>query len=131
MGGYMERITREFFTQVKSRLSDDGVFLMNVISAVEGDRAALLGHTLATLRAVFPHVEVFAESVRHESQNVILLASVKSWKPWLEDRFYAANSWQGRLTGARVPPAYLPVPREVLTDDWNPIDAVIARQLER
>ncbi|MCE9519684.1 MAG: fused MFS/spermidine synthase, partial [Verrucomicrobia bacterium] len=124
-------ITREFFTQVKSRLSDDGVFLMNVISAVEGERAALLGHTLATLRAVFPHVEVFAESVRHESQNVILLASVKSWKPWLEDRFYAANSWQVRLTGARVPPAYLPVPRQVLTDDWNPIDAVIARQLER
>ncbi len=124
-------VTREFFTQVKLRLSDDGVFLMNVISAVEGDRATLLGHILATLRSVFPNVEVFAESARHESQNVILLATMKPWKPWLEDRFYAASSWQGRLTGARVPLAFLPVPREVLTDDWNPIDVVIARQLEK
>lgn len=122
-------VTREFFTQVKSRLSADGVFMMNVISAVEGDRAALLGHILATLRAVFPNVEVFAESARHESQNVILLASFKPWKSWLVDRFYAPGSWQGRLTGARVPPAFLPAPRGVLTDDWNPIDAVIAQQL--
>lgn len=124
-------VTREFFTQVKSRLSADGVFMMNVISAVEGDRAALLSHILATLRVVFPNVEVFADFARHESQNVILLASFKPWKPWLVDRFYAPGSWQARLTGARVSPALLPPPLGVLTDDWNPIDAVIARQLGR
>ena len=47
-------------------------------------------------------VEVFAEGARHETQNVILLASIKSWKPWLEDRFYAPDSWQAGLTGARI-----------------------------
>jgi len=124
-------VTREFFDRVKSRLSPDGVFLMNIISAVEGDRAALLGHILPTLRSVFPNVEVFAEGARRDSQNVILLASLKSWKPWLEDRYHAPNSWQARLTGARVPPALLPAPRKVLTDDWNPVDAVIARQLAK
>jgi predicted membrane-bound spermidine synthase len=124
-------VTREFFTQVKSHLSPDGVFLMNVISAVEGDRAVLLGHILATLRAVFPNVDVFAEGSREQTQNVILLGSMKSWKPWLEDRFYAPNSWQGRLAGARVPAAFHPPARGVLTDDWNPVDAVIARQLEK
>jgi spermidine synthase len=124
-------VTREFFDRVKSSLSPDGVFLMNIISAVEGGRSALLGHVLPTLRSVFPVVEVFAESSRRESQNVILLASPKSWKPWLEDRFYAPDSWRARLAGARVPAAFLPAPRKVLTDDWNPIDAVIARQLAR
>lgn len=122
-------VTREFFALVQSRLTPEGVFLMNVISGVEGTRAALLSHILPTLRAVFPNVEVFAENARHESQNVILMASMKSWKPWLEDRFYAAGSWQARLAGARVPEAALPEPRGVLTDDWNPVDAVIARQL--
>ena len=124
-------VTREFFEQVKGRLEPDGVFLMNVISAVEGGRAALLAHVLATLRTVFPVVEAFAEGARAETQNVILLASLKSWKPWLEDRFHAPNSWQARLSGARIQPAHLPPPRGVLTDDWNPIDAVIARQLEK
>ncbi len=122
-------VTREFFSGVKSRLSPDGVFLMNVISPLEGDRGALLGHILATLRSVFPVVEIFAESARHESQNVILLASRESWKPWLQDRYFAPGSWQARLAGARVPESYWPAPRGVLTDDWNPVDAVIARQL--
>ena len=123
-------ITKEFFEKVRSHLTEDGVYLMNIISAVEGDRAMLLGHALGTLRAVFPNVEVFAVGgSRTDSQNVILLASMKSWKPWLEEQFYAANSWQAQLVNTRVPPAFQPAPLAVLTDDWNPIDAIIARQL--
>ncbi|MEI6537826.1 MAG: fused MFS/spermidine synthase, partial [Verrucomicrobiaceae bacterium] len=123
-------VTREFFEQVRSHLSENGVFLMNIISAVEGDRSVLLGHALGTIRAVFPNVEVFAAGgLRSESQNVILQASMKSWKPWLEERFYSTGSWQAQLVGTRVPPAMQPEPGAVLTDDWNPIDAVIARQL--
>ena len=74
---------------------------------------------------------VFAEGGPDQTQNVILLASAKPWKAWLEDRFYAPGSWQARLVAARLPPSHLPAPSRVLTDDWNPIDAVIARQLER
>jgi spermidine synthase len=123
-------VTREFFQQVQSRLTDDGVFLVNIISAVQGERAAFLAHFLPTIRSVFPNVEVFAvNGLNSEVQNVILLASTKPWKAWLEDRFYAAGSWQQRLAGARLKPDMLPAPREILTDDWNPVDAVIARQL--
>lgn len=123
-------VTREFFAQVQSRLTDNGVFLVNIISAVEGERAAFLAHFLPTVRSVFPEVEVFAVGGRGtDVQNVILLASMKPWKAWLEERFYAPGSWQENLMRARLKPEQLPAPREILTDDWNPVDAVIARQL--
>jgi hypothetical protein len=54
---------------------------------------------------------------------------MKSWKPWLQDRFYADGSWEQDLVRVRVKPELLPAPQKILTDDWNPVDAVIARQL--
>jgi predicted membrane-bound spermidine synthase len=123
-------VTQEFFQEVKGRLSDNGVFLMNVISAVEGERSELLKHVLATVQSVFPEVVVF--SVNHagpEPDNVIILAANQSWKPWLEDRFYLPGTPQASLVEHRLLPKDLPIGGSIFTDDWNPVDAVIARQL--
>lgn len=123
-------VTQEFFTEVKNKLSPHGVFLMNVITAVEGDQSALLGHLLATVRHVFPHVQVFAVSGSQRGpQNVILLASQQDWSPWLDSRRYISNSWQEKLARHRLSEGKLPAERTVFTDDYNPVDAVIARQL--
>lgn len=123
-------VTQEFFQEVKGKLSANGVFLMNVITAVQGDKAELLGHVLATVRSVFPHVEAFAVGgAGTESQNVILLASQQSWKPWLEDKFYLPGGAQAKLADHRLLPNQLPAGGSIFTDDWNPVDAVIARQL--
>jgi spermidine synthase len=123
-------VTKEFFQEVKAKLSARGVFLMNVITAVNGDKAELLGHMLATLRSVFPHLEVFAVSgAGNEPQNIILLAANETWKPWLEDKFYLPGTPQAGLAGRRIFERQLPAGGRVFTDDWNPVDAVIARQL--
>lgn len=123
-------VTREFFSVIKNKLSPKGVFLMNVITAVEGGKADLLGHLLATVRHVFPHVEVFAVNGYQSSpQNVILLASQEDWSSWLDSRRYVSNSWQEKLVRTRLPEGKLPAERAVFTDDYNPVDAVIARQL--
>lgn len=123
-------VTKEFFEEIKGRLSGDGVFMMNVISAVYGERAELLEAILATVRSVFPHVEIFAVGgAPEQSQNVILLASVKSWKPWIEDQYHLSGSWQHRLLSRRVSPAKAPAGGTIMTDNWNPVDAIIARQL--
>lgn len=75
-------VTQEFFGTVKKKLSPNGIFLMNVITAVEGGKSDLLGHMLATVRSVFPHVEAFAvNGVQRGPQNVILLASQQDWTP--------------------------------------------------
>lgn len=123
-------VTQEFFSTVKKKLSPKGVFLMNVITAVEGDQSALLGHLLATVRSVFPHVEAFAvSSSQRGPQNVILLASQQDWLRWLDSRRYVSNTWQEKLARHRLSEGKLPAERTVFTDDYNPVDAVIARQL--
>jgi len=123
-------VTQEFFQEIKSKLSTNGVFIMNVISAVEGSKAELLSHILPTIQSVFPNVEVFhVGGAFRESQNVILVASQENWKPWLADKFYLPNSTQGRLLSRHVRSTNLPAPERIITDDWNPVDAIIARQL--
>ena len=79
---------------------------------------------------MFPEVVVF--SVRDagtEPDNVIILAANQSWKPWLEDRFYLPGTPQASLAEHRLLAKNLPDGGSVFTDDWNPVDAVIARQL--
>lgn len=123
-------MSREFFQLVSDRLAPEGVFVVNVITAIQGPRAELLSGVLATLREVFPHVEAFGVgSSRQHAQNVILLASRQDWKPLITDRFYAANSWQNNLVGTYVAPQFLPQKGGVFTDDRNPVDAIIARAL--
>ena len=123
-------VTQEFFQSVNAKLSPNGVFLMNLISALQGDRSELFAHVLGTLRAVFPHVEVFTVGGGGtEAQNIILLASHQSWKRWLEDKSYLPSSSQYRMVANRVREALLPEAGKPFTDDWNPVEAVIARQL--
>jgi len=122
--------SREFFTLVKQCLTDDGVFVMNVISAVQGERSELLAGILATLRSVFPHVEAFGlDRSRTMPQNVILFASNRDWSAVFTERYYAPGSLQNQLVAAHVPQPQLPTNGPVFTDHRNPVDAIIARSL--
>jgi spermidine synthase len=123
-------VTQEFFQQIADHLTPEGVFVMNAISAVQGPRAELLAGLLTTLRAVFPKVEVFAGiGSRQMAQNVIILASRQDWKPLLTDRYYLTGSWQERLVRTYVPTHQLPSGGPLFTDDFNPVDRIIARGL--
>lgn len=120
----------EFFQLVRDRLTDDGAYIMNVISAVQGPRAELLSGILASLRAAFPFVEVFrVGGPLTEPQNVILLATKSDWSPLITDRFYTPGSAPQRLVSSHVPANRLPAGGQVFTDDLNPVDAIIARGL--
>ena len=125
-------VTQEFFELVKSRLSEDGVFIMNAITAIEGERAELLDGILATLRTVFPHVEIFGVGgSRKTPQNVILLASRQDWSTYITDQLHVPGSWQQRLARSHIPSRQVPGGDVVFTDDYNPVDAIIARGLLR
>ncbi|TLD68670.1 MFS transporter [Phragmitibacter flavus] len=125
-------VTREFFQDAQKRLTADGVFMMNLISAAEGPKAELLTDILATVRSVFPHVEVFQTGgPLTQAQNLILVASNKDWKPWVENTIHVPGSIESRFLNQRLRPHQLPANGRALTDDFNPIDAIIARQLLR
>lgn len=122
--------SKEFFKQVHDHLAPSGVFLMNVITAVDGPKSELLAGMLATLREVFPHVSAFAvRGGGSEAQNVILMASAEDWTPLITERTYGNGSWQSQLVQAYCPPNRLPSGGQIFTDDLNPVDAVIARAL--
>jgi predicted membrane-bound spermidine synthase len=69
-------VTREFFELVSNRLTPDGVFAMNLIDNV--DRLDALAAVVATLRDVFPSVEVWTNATPpypDERRVFVLLAS--------------------------------------------------------
>jgi len=123
-------VTKEFFQLVADHLTPEGTFVMNAITAVQGPRAELLGGLLATLRSVFPHVETFAvQGPRQMAQNIIILASRQDWKPLLTDRFHATGTWQDKISRSYIAANQLPANGPVFTDDFNPVDRIIARGL--
>jgi spermidine synthase len=122
--------SKEFFQMVKERLTPKGIFLMNVISAVNGSRSELLSGMVSTLQEVFPHIELFAVSAGlDQSQNVMILATQESWKHLFTDTNYYSGSWQAMLAGRYVPYAQWPAKGQIFTDDLNPVDAIIARSV--
>ncbi len=122
--------SREFFKQVGDHLAPGGVFVMNVITAVDGPKSELLAGMLATLREVFPHVHAFPiQGGGQLAQNVILMASSEDWTPLITERTYVAGSWQSQLVFHYFAPNRLPTGGQIFTDDLNPVDAVIARAL--
>jgi spermidine synthase len=122
--------SKEFFQLVKEKLTPKGVFLMNVISAAEGPRSELLAGMLTTLGEVFPHVEVFGEEGGGQrAQNMMLLASMTSWKTHFTEASYPSGTWQQEMVRRYIPYTRWPQKGAVFTDDLNPVDAIIARSL--
>ncbi len=126
--------TREFFQLVSDHLETGGVYIMNIIAAVNGPKSELASGMIATVRQVFPHVEVFdvealARYPRERARNIILMCSAEPLKPLIVDRYAAAGSWQERLIRTHLPAGTVPRSDIVFTDNHNPVDAIIARGL--
>lgn len=86
-------VTAEFLALCRDRLSDGGVFVMNLNSAVTGPKAKIFQSMQRTAASVFPQVHVFAKDNRklpeQSSMNVILVAT-NSPEP------IEAGQWQAR-----------------------------------
>ncbi|MEM8955660.1 MAG: fused MFS/spermidine synthase [Verrucomicrobiota bacterium] len=124
--------TAEFFEEVKERLNDGGVFMMNLISGLTGDRAPLFEALFTTIDSVFENVEVFSTSPYNyrEPHNIILVAGDGDLGSFVE----AGTGDLGfdELVATRVDPSvYATAQGQVLTDDRNPVEFIVARQLER
>lgn len=121
--------TREFFSQIEGRLSPGGVYMMNVISALNGPHAEVFGAVLRTLRDVFPDVHVYRAYDRPDDRinNLIVVASNDLANP--DSSNYLVDSGIGQLLNTRVEESQLPVSDTVLTDWKNPIELLVARAL--
>lgn len=120
-------VTKEFFELVRSRLTDDGVYLMNVID--HADRLQALKAIAATLKSVFPELEIWVQNTGQplEGRLVFILAagnsrSKTSRLEGLDPEPYVA----GRLTVDTVRRLTTNENALILTDDYAPIDRLMA-----
>jgi spermidine synthase len=69
--------TKEFFSLVSERLTDDGVFVVNFIGSLEDRSPSLLLSGLRTLSDVFPHTRIFAahDPTYLGTQNVVFIST--------------------------------------------------------
>jgi spermidine synthase len=117
--------TKEFYQLVASRLTERGVYMSNIVSALGSERSTFLYATLKTLGAVFEHVHVYAGTAH---QNVILVASQKPLSS-LQNIDPAAKAMQLQsLTQHFVPASRYAAHVSsaiLLTDDHAPVEAML------
>jgi spermidine synthase len=100
--------TLEYYREVRAHLTANGVYMSNIISALEGPHSEFFLATIKTLRKVFPEVYVLPlGSYLAQSQNIILIAPVTA----------TGQGFDGPVNGAMT-----------LTDDHCPVEIMVARQ---
>ena len=126
--------TVEFMQLVSDRMDDDGVVVGNVISARSGPQSAFYRAQYRTMDRVFPQVYSFPTSERSGVQNIELLATNSPER--LSQAAFAERNRQ-RSIG-------IDLAREIgfyqddvsvgdaplLTDDFAPVDSLLARQVD-
>lgn len=120
--------TQEVAQKLFDHLSPNGVVLMNLISAINGEDGRFLQAEYATYKSVFPQVEIFAvDNFKNpgSTDNVLLVAYKKEQKvDWNkvpeEYKKYTARLWTQPL-------AVMPI----LTDEFAPVEHYLTRLYSR
>jgi spermidine synthase len=111
--------TREAVQEISNSLNDKGVVVVNVISALQGDKSKFLRAELATYKSVFPQVYLFRvyNTDAYQDQNVIMLAVKGSMPAKLQ-------SSNGELTSMLQMIYQQSIANDlpILTDDFAPVD---------
>ncbi|MEM2225448.1 MAG: fused MFS/spermidine synthase [Candidatus Caldarchaeum sp.] len=121
-------MTVEFYSLLKSRMSEDGVLVANLIASLTGDTSEILWSEYKTVGQVFPKQYVFKASEYPSSmvQNLILVACV-STSCDLEE---AVNRVRDKWLAERIKPNLWTVTPDLgefptLTDNYAPVERMV------
>lgn len=117
--------TKETTERANALLADNGVVIINTISALDGKNSNIIRSLAATYKSIFEHVEVFAtkgDGDRLLIQNLMLVASKKP----LDMQKNGLSQYGKELLAHRSHVAY---DHRVLTDDWSPVDVYTSNLL--
>lgn len=118
-------VTQEFFQLAANRLTEGGSFLMNVID--HEDRLLALSSIVATMRTVFPVVEVWTEQVQPVPGQRMVFVVVGGYTRTQVDTFVARAPDQTRF-GALADDMVAGFSEQrgiLLTDNYAPIDRLM------
>jgi predicted membrane-bound spermidine synthase len=126
-------VTREFFELVRDRLGDRGIYIINVHGALEGEGAIVFRSLARTLATVFQDQCVFstAPDDRDAVQNIFLVAAAHDLPV---DAIRHGDHAHRRLAddlfrGYLAPDEYDLADGVVFTDNYNPVEYLVARTL--
>lgn len=129
-------ITKEFFELIKNRLNPDGIYMINIISSLRGNKSELFQSVVKTLHSVFPQLYVFALNPDRKLtiQNIILVASPiiseEKLKSLEQIHHKDVPSHLDRLLETYIRPVdILTNDGVVITDSHNPVEYIIAKGL--
>jgi spermidine synthase len=120
--------TKEMLERLDASLSADGVVLVNIVAAVEGEKSHLLSAMYTTYAAIFPEVHIFlpnmADRVPTDTQNILLLALKNSASFSLS----SLDSEYSEMLSAYF--YYTPrVGERILTDAFAPVENLGAKNM--
>ncbi len=123
-------LTVEFFKAIERHLTDRGVYMMNLISAVEGDQANLFHAVSNTMAKVFSHIEVFTLFPDHRThlQILLVLASKEELPmPSLSTTISLSQATKEKFLKSYLrPDQYVILNQMILTDEYNPVEYIVA-----
>ncbi|MDF1699793.1 MAG: fused MFS/spermidine synthase [Planctomycetota bacterium] len=118
--------TREFAEEVAEQLTDDGIYVVNMIDVFRYGR--FLGAFVSTLETVFPHVRVLGMGPRDDDkqQTFLLVASQNplTWGALVDDRGVALPAIEYSTDDVAAVKAR--AEGRILTDDHAPVEALLA-----
>ena len=122
--------TNEAMSKIADSLNHNGVFLLNVISALDGPKAGFLHSQVKTLSLYFPQVYVFATKPdKWQTQNLMVVA-VKSDRRLTVEEMLAKSGDDNRPFIAKLAGDFTPAADAfTLTDDYAPVEFLAAKSL--
>ncbi len=118
--------TKETVQKMYDILNNNGIVLVNIISAVEGEKGKFLRAEYKTFKEVFPQVYIFYVHTPDgkKSQNLILVALKNKNEPKFTSDDEQLNTFLQNLWTVEIKDDM-----PVLTDDYAPVDNYIMEQL--
>lgn len=117
--------TAEVIQKKYNILNDNGVVVLNIISAIAGKKSDFLRAEYATYKSIFPQVYLFPVKTlenEDEVQNIILVAIKSPITPTFTNDDLKLNSYLQHLWKKEIK-TDLPI----LTDDFAPVDYYIRK----
>jgi len=128
--------TQEFFTIAKEKLSDDGVFIANLIGDLSRQQPSLIFTEIKTFQSVFPNSYFFAVETpeKTESQNIIFVGHNSDKKTDLSalSILQSQNPIMSSLHNKVIDLGRFDLsPYPVFTDNFSPVEHLTAEVLQR
>lgn len=128
--------TKEFMELARSKLTDNGIFMANLIGSLKTGGPSFVWSQIRTMQQVFPQVYLFAVGSPHSTgaQNLIAIGSVGPERLNMRDIRWRASS---NSVIANAPDHYVNTARvdlsqyPILTDDYAPVDFLASKVLPK